>query len=223
LKDEPSKPFTFLMDLARLGVGVGFDTKGANNVVVKGIRTDKPQEIFKIPDSREGWVDSIRLLIDSYFNKGPKIDFDYSDIRPVGAPIKGFGGISSGPDPLKQLHDCIRNVLDKHTGHPISITAIVDIMNLIGRCVVSGNVRRTAEIAFGDPMSEEYINFKNYNVNPQRAEWGWTSNNSVFANIGMDYGPIIDRVINNGEPGFAWLSNMREYSRMNGIKVIILK
>lgn len=218
IKEDPSKPFCFLMDLAMLGVGVGFDTKGAGNIIVKGPRTDRNPEIYKIPDTREGWVESVRLLIDSYFHKTAPQDFDYSDIRPAGMLIKGFGGISSGPDPLKELHIRIRTVLDKEVGQPLSVTSIVDIMNLLGRCVVSGNVRRTAEIAFGDPNSQEYIDLKNYDVNPQRAEWGWTSNNSVFATLGMDYGAICDRIVKNGEPGFAWLSNMQNYSRMNGIE-----
>lgn len=39
--------------------------------------------------------------------------------------------------------------------------------------------------------------------------YGWTSNNSVFATLGMDYGPTCERVRKNGEPGFAWLSNMQ--------------
>lgn len=107
----------------------------------------------------------------------------------MGAPIKGFGGISSGPEPLKALHVTIRNILDRLIGQSITVTAIVDIMNLIGRCVVSGNVRRTAEIAFGDPKSDEYIDLKNYDVNPHRAEWGWTSNNSVSSEtlIGINF------------------------------------
>ena len=92
--------------------------------------------------------------------------------------------------------------------------AIVDLMNHIGKCVVSGNVRRTAEIAFGDPDSAEYIDLKNYEVNPARAEYGWTSNNSVFAELGMSYDSVCERVAINGEPGFAWLENMRAYGRM---------
>jgi ribonucleoside-triphosphate reductase len=91
-------------------------------------------------------------------------------------------------------------------------------MNLIGKCVVSGNVRRTAEIAFGDPTSDEYIDLKNYEVNPQRMDFGWTSNNSVFANLGMNYDKIASRICKNGEPGVAWLDNMQQYSRMNGVK-----
>ena len=54
-------------------------------------------------------------------------------------------------------------------------------MNQIGRCVVSGNVRQTAEIAFGDPGSEEYINLKDYSVNPHRASYGWTRYVAVHA------------------------------------------
>ncbi|GLE07257.1 hypothetical protein PINS_up017317 [Pythium insidiosum] len=48
--------------------------------------------------------------------------------------------------------------------------------------------------------------------------FGWTSNNSIFADLGMDYAPITERVVKNGEPGFAWLENMRNYGRMNGVK-----
>lgn len=95
------------------------------------------------------------------------------------------------------------------------------------RCVVSGNVRQTAEIAFGDPKDEEYIDLKDYDVNPHRAEYGWTrcvrcmkrslvllaapsqphraldSNNSVLAELGMDYHKVVDRIVKNGEPGAA--------------------
>lgn len=61
----------------------------------------------------------------------------------------------------------------------------------MGVCVVAGNVRRTAEIAFGDPGSEEYIDLKNYDKNPGRASFGWASNNSVLARLGMDYTKVL--------------------------------
>ena len=102
----------------------------------------------------------------------------------------------------------------KNSGSPITITTIVDIMNLIGKCVVAGNVRRTAEIVFGDPYNEEYLDLKNYKVNPHRDQYGWTSNNSIFAELGMDYTEVSKRIVDNGEPGLAWLDNMRHYSRM---------
>jgi adenosylcobalamin-dependent ribonucleoside-triphosphate reductase len=213
IKDDYAKPFCFLMDASMLGVGVGFDTKGAGEIVVKGVDKER-QTTYEIPDTREGWVESLRLLLESYFHGQAEVTFDYSKVRLAGEPIKGFGGVSSGPEPLKEVHEDIRQVLEGNTGQPITITTIVDIMNLIGKCVVAGNVRRTAEIVFGDPDSEEYLDLKNYKVNPHRDQYGWTSNNSIFAELGMDYTEVAKRIVDNGEPGLAWLDNMRHYSRM---------
>ena len=214
LKDDLAKPFTFLMDASMVGVGVGFDTKGAESFVVRGPKEDREPELYKIPDTREGWVESVRRLLDSYFLGITPVEFTYDKIRPEGAPIKGFGGVSSGYKPLEEVHKLLCETLDKNVGEPISVTTIVDIMNMIGKCVVAGNVRRTAEIVFGDPESEEYINLKNYKKNPQREQFGWTSNNSVFAELGMDYTDVAERITDNGEPGLAWLENMRGYGRM---------
>ena len=214
LKDDYSKPFTFLMDASMLGVGVGFDTKGAGQIIVKGIKKDRDEQVFEIPDTREGWVESLGMLLESYFHGTAPVEFDYTKIRPAGEPISGFGGVSSGHEPLQEVHEAIRKVLDKNSGKPITITTIVDIMNLIGKCVVAGNVRRTAEIVFGDPHSDEYLDLKNYKVNPHRDQYGWTSNNSIFAELGMDYTDVAKRIVDNGEPGLAWLDNMKKYSRM---------
>ena len=214
LKEDYAKPFCFLMDASMLGVGVGFDTKGAGEIIVKGVERDRDVQTYVIPDTREGWVESLKLLLESYFHGQAPIKFDYSKIRPAGEPIAGFGGVSSGPDPLEEVHKSITSVLEENSGEPISVTTIVDIMNLIGKCVVAGNVRRTAEIVFGEPDSEEYLDLKNYDANPHREQFGWTSNNSIFAELGMDYADVCKRIVDNGEPGFAWLENMKRYSRM---------
>jgi ribonucleotide reductase alpha subunit len=222
LTRDLAEPFTFLMDASMLGIGVGFDTKGAGKLklhIPTPPSTTNPYT-FLVADSREGWIAALKDLLLCYFKPNRKAStYDYSLVRPLGAPIKGFGGVASGPEPLDWMLSAIRTVLDRDatTGDgTLSVTGIVDIMNLIGKCVVAGNVRRTAEIAFGDPDSEEFINLKNYEVNPQRADYGWTSNNSIFAKLGMDYTNVATRVAMNGEPGFAWLDNMRAYSRMDG-------
>ena len=219
LRFEPTKPFCFLMDAALLGVGVGFDTKGAGSVRVRA--PDHTQfECYAIPDSREGFVESVNLLLLSYLgaranNARPALRFDYSAIRPTGALIKGFGGTAAGPGPLVDLHDSLRAVLDLYAICQTELDArgIVDIMNIIGKCVVAGGVRRTAEIAFGEP-SAEFMSLKNYELHPDRAAWGWASNNSVLATLGMDYTAACANIQQNGEPGFAWLENMRAYGRM---------
>jgi adenosylcobalamin-dependent ribonucleoside-triphosphate reductase len=219
LKKDLHEPFTFLMDASMLGVGVGFDTKGAGQVYLhlpKGT-----EELFVVPDTREGWVDALKRLLLSFFKANQNtVQFDYSLVRPAGQLIKGFGGIASGPDPLRDMLEKIRSILSVSAFHSkmISVTDIVDIMNLIGKCVVAGNVRRTAEIAFGEADDREFIDLKNKNVNPERNDWNtgwaWTSNNSIFAKIGMNYDDVANRVALNGEPGFAWLDNMQDYGRM---------
>jgi len=149
IESDPAEPFCFLMDMSMLGVGVGFDTKGAGKIKISA-----PQNMaddigpltatYIIPDSREGWVNSLRLLIHSYTTRtelGPVL-FDYSQIRKPGSDIKGFGGKASGPGILRELHDLVRAHLDRKIGQYLSSVDITDLMNYIGRCVVAGNVRR---------------------------------------------------------------------------------
>ena len=122
--------------------------------------------------------------------------------------------MSSGPEPLKNLHENIRRILGATPGQPLTSTMIVDLMNYIGKCVVSGNVRQTAEIAFGSYSDKAFLDLKNYEINPHRAEYGWTSNNSVICALGMNYDDICKRVNSNGEPGFFFLENAQKFGRM---------
>ena len=209
---EPTKPFEFLMDMSMLGIGVGFDSQGAGKFTIKKPLVEEMK--FLIPDTREGWVQSLKVLLESYFLGKNKVVMDYSSVRPAGEPLKVFGGISSGPGPLKEMHEDITKVLDNNVDKPISIRVINDLMNLIGKCVVSGNIRRSSEISFGPPDSEEFINLKNYTLNPERSAYGWSANNSIYGVIGMDYDSVAKRIADNGEPGLVWLENMRAYSRM---------
>jgi len=214
---EGSKVFCFLMSSSMLGVGVGFDVRGAGKLIIQRPDANCPQT-FVIPDSREGWVEALRRLLDSYFIPESCVQqFDYSLIRPAGSPIKTFGGTASGSAPLKKMFEDIIVVLDREVGQTISITAITDIFNLIGCCVVAGNVRRSAELSLGPHDSEEFLKLKDYAVNPQRAAYGWASNNSILGEIGMDYEAVAKQIAVNGEPGIVFMDNMRLYSRMNGV------
>lgn len=134
-----------------MGVGVGFDTKGSR----QHIKLYRPDELrsktFIIEDTREAWVESLKLLLETYVKPDQQhVDFDYTRIRPPGIPLRTFGGTSSGYGPLKTMHDLIRKQLDKRVGDHINSRDVVDIMNIIGKCVVAGNIRRVAEIALGE-------------------------------------------------------------------------
>jgi ribonucleotide reductase alpha subunit len=109
--------FSMLMN----GCGVGSDTAWEG----KALRPNKEiVETFVIPDSREGWVESIQRLLQAYLpNASGQLRtfprFDYSKIRPRGAPIKGFGGTASGPEPLMKLHQRVEAYLDAYLDYPL--------------------------------------------------------------------------------------------------------
>jgi len=202
--------FEWTMDALMLGVGVGFDTKGAGKIKIKKPRAE--DFVFKIPDSREGWIEGLRYTLRGYFYGEPIPKFDFSDIRPAGSLIRGFGGIASGSGPLMELYESIKKLLNPRIGKLIRTIEIVDIMNFIGRCVVAGNVRRSAEIALGDVKDKSFITMKQ--DKEKLKSHRWASNNSIFAKIGMDYSFVAEQIAKNGEPGILWLENSQAYSRM---------
>jgi len=216
-----AEPFAWAADMLMLGVGIGYDTLGAGKVIISKCPTDYntaiPLSTYIIPDTREGWVESVKLLLNNYIQKDRKewFTFDYSLIRPAGTPIKGFGGTASGPDPLREGHENIRKLLDSYDGKPLDSVGIVDIMNYIGKFVVAGNVRRSAEIAMGNINDKAFIEMKDYNKYPTEVtDRRWMSNNSVVANTKSDFGNIVPNIALNGEPGIIFLDNARQYGRI---------
>ncbi|HOD49041.1 MAG TPA: fused protease/ribonucleoside-triphosphate reductase [Candidatus Hydrogenedentes bacterium] len=212
---EFSEPFCFLMDMSMLGTGVAFDTKGAGKLIIQEPVIDK-DSTHVVEDSKEGWVELVRVVLNSYAGKCSRPGrIDYSKIRPQGSPIRTFGGIAPGPGPLIQGITNVDRVLTARIGQRITSSDITDLMNVIGKCVVSGGVRRTAELALGDPCDDEYLKLKDPELfADQLKEWRWASNNSVAAVLGMDYNGVGTQTAKNGEPGYFWLENARAYGRL---------
>jgi hypothetical protein len=220
-KINPAKPFAFLMEASMLGVGVGFDDKGADKDFM--IYEPKlPPVTIVIPDTREGWVESVTSLINSYLKpEQPVYEFDYSQIRPAGTLIKTFGGTAAGHEPLEKLHEYIRGIFAGRAGEKLIRRDIADIGNLIGVCVVSGNVRRSAELLMGRLDDPDFLNLKNAAVYPERNSydpknpgWAWMSNNSVEVCVGDNMNHIVDSIALNGEPGVIWMDVTRKYGRL---------
>ena len=219
-KVNPAKPFVFLMEASMLGVGVGFDDKGAD----KEFTIYEPTEgdTYVIPDTREGWVDSVGTLINAYLRPDSKApSFDYSQIRPAGEPIRTFGGTAAGYEPLERLHNHIHRIFKGRAGEALTRKDIADIGNLIGVCVVSGNVRRSAELLMGRLDDKDFLNLKNASVYPERNSydpknpgWAWMSNNSVEVCVGDDLSHIVEGIALNGEPGVIWMDVTRKYGRL---------
>lgn len=210
--DKPVEPFTWAMDLLMLGSGVGYNIQKDNidklppvNAEFKvPVRTDLPDADFIVPDSREGWVALLGKTLKAAFlaHKSGKQTFTYSTqlIRSKGAPIKGFGGTASGPEDLVWGITEIGKVLEKRAGKKIRPIDALDMMNIIGAVVVAGNVRRSAQIAIGDPDDVEYLLAKRWDMG-NIPSWRAMSNNSVVCHDVTDLHDFFwDGYEGKGEP-----------------------
>ena len=221
-KNNPAKPFGFLMEASMLGVGVGFDQLGADKDFTICEPNSRAVYVYEVPDTREGWVESMTHLINSYLKPEQNtIEFDYHLVRPAGVPIATFGGTAAGHEPLEKLHNHIRRTFNGRAGQKLTRVDIADIGNLVGVCVVSGNVRRSAELLLGRLDDQDFLNLKNIEKFPERNSydadsqgWGWMSNNSVSTTVGQDLSGIVEGISLNGEPGVVWLDMSRKYGRL---------
>ena len=191
--DKPVEPFTWAMDLLMLGSGVGYNIQKKNvdklpevNANFKApTRTDTSDAHFIVPDSREGWVALLGKTLKAAFlaHRSGNQTFTYSTqlIRSKGAPIKGFGGTASGPEDLVWGIGKISDILTRRAGRKLRPIDCLDIMNIIGAVVVAGNVRRSAQIAIGDPDDVEFLLAKRWDMG-NIPSWRAMSNNSVVCN-----------------------------------------
>lgn len=184
--NEPIRPFTWAMDMLMLGSGVGYNIQKEHvyqlpklTVGKKEInRIDSASADFIIPDTREGWVKLLGKVLKSHFYTGHGFTYSAQLIRSKGAAIKGFGGTSSGPDVLCQGISDINKILNKRAGKKLRPIDCLDIMNIIGSIVVSGNVRRSAQLAIGDYDDLDFIKAKRWDLGTI-PNWRAMSNNSI--------------------------------------------
>jgi ribonucleoside-diphosphate reductase alpha chain len=222
LNDIPNN-LHWMMDALMNGVGVGFGIDKNSNLTY-GMPLENKNIKIIIDDSREGWCDSVKILLESYMIPGhPTVAFDYSLIRKAGLPIKRFGGISSGPGPLIKLHENIKKYCSKylHLGNDDYSSTMfkADLANFIGCCVVAGNVRRSAEIAIGSIDDTDFLNLKNYEDDKfaYRKEHGWMANDTVRLLCAEDFeklDEVAESILIRGEPGYLNLMNVRNWGRV---------
>jgi ribonucleoside-diphosphate reductase alpha chain len=176
--DDP-KAFDEAMCILMNGTGVGFSVE--RQYVNK--LPEIPEQLFDcdtmitVRDSKEGWAKALRMLISLlYAGEVPK--WDLSNLRPAGAPLKVFGGRSSGPDPLNDLFKFVIRVFKNAHGRKLTSLECHDIMCKIGEVVVVGGVRRSAMISLSNLSDDRMRHAKAgqwWEANVQRA----LSNNSA--------------------------------------------
>ena len=183
--DSPVRPFTWAFEMLMLGSGVGFNIQREHvyqlpkvKRKVKVTRLDENDADFIVPDSREGWVELLDRVLRASFETGSSFTFATHLIRGKGSAIKGFGGTASGPEDLVWGMLEINRILNERSGKRLRPIDCLDIMNIIGKIVVAGNVRRSAQIAIGDHDDLEYLRAKRWDLGGI-PNWRAMSNNSV--------------------------------------------
>jgi len=210
--------FSECMFLLLGGTGVGYSVQRHHVDKLPEIQkpNSKRSRRFLIGDSIEGWADSIKILMQSYFKGGSRIKFDFSDIRPKGSRLVTSGGKAPGPQPLKECLLKVQGILEeKDNGDKLEPIEVHDIICHIADAVLAGGIRRAALISLFSADDEEMLAAKAGNwweANPQRGR----ANNSVALmrhlitrEFFMDIWERIKEA-GSGEPGF-YLSNDKDW------------
>lgn len=151
---ERIRDFSDALYILMQGTGVGFSVEreyvSRLPVVAEPLAYDwGPPPIHVIPDSTEGWCDALRTGLEAWW-AGCDVVWDYSAIRPAGAPLMTKGGRASGPEPLRELLTFARGVIRGAAGRQLTSLEVHRIACKIGRIVEVGGVRRAAMLSLSD-------------------------------------------------------------------------
>lgn len=213
--------FVLAQDLLMLGGGVGMSVEHRFVSKLPRIRkgvvvVHKPTKDadFIVPDSREGWCELTRRVLEAFFVTGRSFSYSTVCIRPFGDPIVGFGGVASGPTPVIAFIKKLVSLLVSREGRAVRPIDAADILCAIAEMVVAGNVRRSALIILGDPWDKEYLKAKRWDLGDiptQRAN----ANFSVVCDDVEDLHPLFWKTYEAGEPfGIVNRKNIQQYARM---------
>ncbi len=214
--------YVVAQDLLMLGGGVGVSVerqfvdklpKVKRNVVV--VHKPTKDADFIVPDSREGWCELTRRVLEAFFVTGKGFSYSTVCIRPHGDPIKGFGGVASGPRPLVRLVEKLCGVMLSREGYKLRPIDAADIICSIGEMVVAGNVRRSAIIILGDPWDRDYLKAKRWDLGPVPTQRAMANFSVVADDAENDLRPLFWATYAAGEPfGIVNRHNIQTYGRM---------
>jgi ribonucleoside-triphosphate reductase len=194
------------------GCGVGFSVQRhhvAKLPPLAPLRANASVSTFVVPDTIEGWADALHQLMLAAV-EGRRVIFDYSAIRPAGAPLRTSGGKAPGPEPLFHSLTRIEHMVQRAAGRPLRPVETYDILMWAAKAVLSGGVRRSATICLFSADDEEMAAAKTGNWfqdNPQRT----ASNNSAIIVRAQATRAQFDKLFEAqkqfGEPGFYFVED----------------
>ncbi len=172
-----------IMYISMCGTGAGWAVESTNVEKFPQIMMQTGEKISThvIPDNKEGWADSLTIGMKAWA-AGKDIEFDFSQLRAEGTRLKTMGGKSSGPAPLQRLLSFSRQIMLTRQGKRLRAIDLHDIICMIGDCVVSGGVRRSAMISLSDLADDQIRDAKKgafYMTHPHRM---LANNSAVYIN-----------------------------------------
>jgi ribonucleoside-triphosphate reductase len=191
------------------GCGVGFSVQKHHVAMLPPLpkrapEHDLPVRHFAIQDTIEGWSDALHTLFQAFLH-GEKVEFNYSALRPRGAPLRTSGGKAPGHLPLKKALLRVEAVLEQASGRALRPIEVYDINMFIAKAVLAGGIRRSATICLFSPDDEEMMNAKTgkwFDHHPQRS----ASNNSAVISRRDLNSEVFRKLFRAqkefGEPGF---------------------
>lgn len=176
---HPRHPLVFdnIMYILLCGTGVGFSVERQDVAELPKLRTPLSRKLYhpsnfpgvdavelstfdsghntiRVADSKYGWASALRILIVELYNGNYNIQWDLSAVRPAGAPLKTFGGRSSGPGPLAELFKFTVDLFRNAQGERLTSIECHDLVCKIASVIVVGGVRRSALISLSN-LSDE--------------------------------------------------------------------
>ncbi len=193
-----------IISMSGCGVGFSVETKNTSKIPPVKIQNYQIRKVHIIDDSTDGWAEAVRAGLTAWIS-GEDLLFDYSQLRPAGAPLKIKGGRASGPEPLQRMLEFARARILSRQGQSLRPIDAHDIMCEVGNAAVSGGMRRTAMISLFDWDDMEMRLCKHGNFEKENSQ-RWNANNSAVWPDNIDQTQIIRQMVEmveagNGEPG----------------------
>lgn len=205
------------------GSGVGFSVQRHHVYNLPRVKDpNHSKKTYVVDDSIEGWSDAVNELFEAYFNGSAWVEFDYSQIREEGAPLR-HGGHAPGSKPLKQALEAIDLILDSAIDRQLKPIEVFDCVMHLANCTVTAGTRRSATIAIFDADEEEMLNAKTsekwYEKHPQRARANISA--VITPETSEDtFRAIFDKTKSYGEPGFLFLES-KEFAVNPCVEIIM--
>lgn len=160
---------------------------------------------IKLGDSAIAWAKAIGKLVAGKFPARTLI-LDFSEIRPAGTRLKGYGWISSGDEQIAKAFKAVAQILSDRADQLLTRMDILDIVNWMGTILSS---RRSAEIAlfeYGQPEWEDFALAKKEWWTRGKAHRQQSNNSLLFRNkpSRSELEGIFQMILEAGgsEPGF---------------------